>query len=300
MKKTLLWIMTLAMAGCASTTGVHETWKDFVAKTPSQNVPNNLAGVIFYRTADALPGKAVNIYVNEEYLASLLPGGYQQAAICPNNQKIGADFTGTDPAYQRKAHVGQSYNLAANEIVYFAVTSDGQGGATVQPVDVVTGQNAIASLARQNQTLPRLDRKRYCDTPLKQYTLDASALFHFDKSDYANMLPKGKAEIQAIAQDMQQYNTQVQRIAVIGYTDPEGSDSYNMALSQRRAATVKQALEANGISGNLIQPEGRGEQNLVVTDCQARFPKDRTARQACNQPNRRVEISLYGTQAVSE
>lgn len=285
--------------GCSSSKTNMETWTDFSNTSPTEQVPPNLASVIFYRAPEAVAGQSVNIYANNEYITSLLPGAYQQVAICPENQLIYADFAKQDPAYVRKHSLGINYNLEPEQIFFFEVAPDAQNGVTVRPIDPHTGQQAVQALKRQNHTLPRLDRKATCGQKmLKQYTLEASALFRFDKSDYANMLPKGKAEIQAISQDMQQYMEQITNISVIGHTDPDGSDSYNFKLSQDRALTVKQALESNGISGSLINTEGRGETQLIVHDCEAKHPKNRESRLACNQPNRRVEINVYGSQTV--
>ena len=147
---------------------------------------------------------------------------------------------------------------------------------------------------QQGHTLPRVQLK--CAVPLKTYTLQASALFPFDKSDYASMLPQGKEEIRKVAQDIAASKANVDRIEVVGHTDPEGSDMYNQALSQRRADTVRMALSQSQLPGSQIVAHGRGEKQLLVSDCRARFPRDAKQRMACDQPNRRVEITLYGTQ----
>ena len=93
---------------------------------------------------------------------------------------------------------------------------------------------------------------------------------------------------------------ELDRIEVTGYTDPEGSDAYNLALSRDRANTVKQALLESKLPASAISAHGKGEQDLVVTDCRARFPKNRAQLNLCNQPNRRVEIVLFGANAVSK
>ncbi len=46
---------------------------------------------------------------------------------------------------------------------------------------------------------------------------------------------------------------------VDGHTDASGSDSYNMTLSQRRAASVVRFLEAAGISADRLKAQGHGE-----------------------------------------
>ena len=70
------------------------------------------------------------------------------------------------------------------------------------------------------------------------------------------------------------------KIIIEGHTDSIGSDSYNDALSERRAAAVATELESRGISADQIQSRGMGKQYPVATNA---TPEGR-------QQNRRVEI----------
>lgn len=54
----------------------------------------------------------------------------------------------------------------------------------------------------------------------------------------------------------------VSTVRVVGYTDTSGSPRYNIGLSNRRAAVVRDALVAAGIPATLIATEGLGETNL--------------------------------------
>ncbi len=67
-----------------------------------------------------------------------------------------------------------------------------------------------------------------------------------------------------------------------GHTDSRGSDSYNLNLSNERAASVRTYLTTIGISGARLTSEGYGETRPVESN------KTAAGRQA----NRRVEISL--------
>jgi outer membrane protein OmpA-like peptidoglycan-associated protein len=69
---------------------------------------------------------------------------------------------------------------------------------------------------------------------------------------------------------------------VIGYTDPIGTDKYNMGLSERRARSTKDALVKAGVPANKIVLEARGETNLV------KIAKGIEA----NAPNRRAEVEV--------
>ncbi len=72
------------------------------------------------------------------------------------------------------------------------------------------------------------------------------------------------------------------RITATGHTDTSGPESYNMALSLRRANTVKDALVRDGVPATAINVVGLGEKGLLVP----------TADGVREPQNRRVEIVL--------
>jgi peptidoglycan-associated lipoprotein len=54
------------------------------------------------------------------------------------------------------------------------------------------------------------------------------------------------------------------RITIEGFADPRGTTSYNLALSQRRAEAVRDALMENGLVNAQLNVVGYGETRLVV------------------------------------
>jgi outer membrane protein OmpA-like peptidoglycan-associated protein len=72
------------------------------------------------------------------------------------------------------------------------------------------------------------------------------------------------------------------RITATGHTDTSGPEAYNMALSLRRANTVKDALVREGVPATAIAVIGRGEAGLLV----------KTADGVREPQNRRVEIVI--------
>jgi OmpA family len=77
------------------------------------------------------------------------------------------------------------------------------------------------------------------------------------------------------------------RITATGHTDSSGPNSYNMALSLRRANAVRDALMQQGVPATAISVVGRGEEELLVpTGDGVREPQ-----------NRRVVIQIDGAQA---
>ena len=71
------------------------------------------------------------------------------------------------------------------------------------------------------------------------------------------------------------------KFSIIGHTDRSGSDSYNDALSKRRAEAVSARMQAAGLGASALMVSGRGEAE----------PKVSTADGERNPTNRRVEIT---------
>ena len=99
--------------------------------------------------------------------------------------------------------------------------------------------------------------------------------FDFDKS---NLTPRALDIVKEAARVAK--TGQNAKVTCIGHTDTVGPARYNMALSLRRANTVKDALVREGIAAGSIAVIGRGEEALLVpTKDGVREPQ-----------NRRVEI----------
>ena len=71
---------------------------------------------------------------------------------------------------------------------------------------------------------------------------------------------------------------------VTGHTDVSGGEQHNQALSEARAATVRQALIDRGIDASIIDSSGEGELDALIPDATTR---DQRAR------NRRVTIEWF-------
>jgi opacity protein-like surface antigen len=74
----------------------------------------------------------------------------------------------------------------------------------------------------------------------------------------------------------------VQNIRVVGHTDSSGNAAYNMALSQRRAKDARDELVRQGVAGEIITSEGKGETELFV----------QTGDGVKEQLNRRTEVLI--------
>jgi OmpA-OmpF porin, OOP family len=122
-------------------------------------------------------------------------------------------------------------------------------------------------------------------------SVSADALFAFGRYDVDDILPDGRNELSAIAEQLKDLD----QVRVLGHTDRIGSDAANQLLSQRRAETVREYLISRSVSANSITAEGRGERE-PVKDCDNAMSRENLI--ACLAPNRRVHITAAGTRTV--
>jgi outer membrane protein OmpA-like peptidoglycan-associated protein len=108
-------------------------------------------------------------------------------------------------------------------------------------------------------------------------TISGSVLF---ASNQTILLPSAKAKLSEIADVL--LTTRERHLIVEGYTDSQGSNNFNLDLSQRRAEAVRNYLIEKGYEGDLIVANGLGESNPVGNN---NNPEGRAN-------NRRVEIII--------
>ena len=96
----------------------------------------------------------------------------------------------------------------------------------------------------------------------------------------ATLRPGGQRVVARLAEFLREYPERT--LAIEGFTDSVGNDSYNQVLSERRAAAVRLALMDAGIAASRIDVRGYGEQYPVASND---TPEGR-------QRNRRVEVVI--------
>ncbi|SMO68085.1 OmpA family protein [Ruegeria faecimaris] len=99
-------------------------------------------------------------------------------------------------------------------------------------------------------------------------------------TDSSTVRPALRSDLVRVGQNLVRYpNSAVQ---VIGHTDSDGEASYNQALSERRARSVADVLQANGVNGARISTIGLGENRPAASN----LTPEGKAR------NRRVDIEI--------
>ena len=130
---------------------------------------------------------------------------------------------------------------------------------------------------------------------IEKVTLTSDVLFEFGKS---TLRDSGKQKLDELAGRIGGAN--VEEIVAVGHADRIASENYNQKLSEERANAVKVYLTDKGVSPQLIKAEGKGE-SAPVADCQKMGPERASNKKLvnCLQPDRRVEIEVFGTRESS-
>lgn len=132
------------------------------------------------------------------------------------------------------------------------------------------------------ETLPGAEVERVGDG-IKVTMNESIVNFAFDSS---NLTSTAQANLDKLAKVlMDNVDTNVN---IYGYTDSKGSDDYNLALSQRRAAAVKSYLSGKGIAASRLFTMGMGEQDPVASN-------DTDEGRA---KNRRVEFAITANEKM--
>ena len=102
-------------------------------------------------------------------------------------------------------------------------------------------------------------------------------MFDFDSS---NLKTAAKENVRTLAASLNEYPGT--DIKIVGHTDNKGAESYNMSLSERRAAAVKAYAVAQGVPSARLSTLGKGLSEPIADNA------TETGRAA----NRRVEIVI--------
>jgi outer membrane protein OmpA-like peptidoglycan-associated protein len=115
-----------------------------------------------------------------------------------------------------------------------------------------------------------------------QVTFESGLLFDFD-SDVVR--EQARSNLRNLAASLDKYPNS--DLLIVGHTDDVGTDSYNQALSERRARAAADFLAAQGVAPSRLRATGLGETEPVVAN-------ESDANRA---RNRRVEVAIYASQA---
>jgi len=116
-------------------------------------------------------------------------------------------------------------------------------------------------------------------------TFESGILFDVDKSDLRPVAQQNLTELAAILIKYDDTN-----ILIEGHTDSDGTDEYNLQLSERRARSVQSYLAMNSVTSARMTIMGYGESQPVADNM---TPEGKQA-------NRRVEVAIMANEDLKE
>jgi outer membrane protein OmpA-like peptidoglycan-associated protein len=204
---------------------------------------------------------------------------------------------------EKGAGIGALGGAAAGGIIGAAVGHPGAGAAIGGALGLGAGalvgdqlQGQEIKQAEQQKALDQqradIEKNRQLIEELKKRNIEAretsrgvavnlpSVNFEFDRAD---LTPDGMAKVDQIANIIRR-DAPNRRVTVEGHASRESAaqETYNQRLSERRANTVADALERNGVNNKNISSQGLG----------TRAPIASNDSESGRQQNRRVEVII--------
>jgi OOP family OmpA-OmpF porin len=315
--KIWAWVCCLAFVGVAhaqpQTPGVTAPLGE------GFKVPRMLAKeqtrLVFYRLSTDTSSGVASVYINGVYQASLQSGAFTELCMPPATVEVGARMVTNGAQSRDEMDVVNSLILKGGDDLFVRVSEPTTGRAAFVAVKPEQALPELVKLRAQQHTVSRVPNSQVCqDAPkvatppvkapaketsmkVQTITLEADALFDFGKSDVASIPPKGHRILNHLVDRIKSEFGRGDRvrIQIVGYADSFGSDATNMRLSKERAAAIKAYFVQGGLSASSIKTDGRGDHGRVITTCGTKLTPENVA---CNKPNRRVVVTVFGSSAA--
>lgn len=206
----------------------------------------------------------------------------------PSKREVGA-LGGAGLGAAAGAIIGSATGHAA-EGAAIGGALGGLGGAVVGDQLQAEDQRLDAQqqeLARNRELIEELKRKNLevRETGRGVVVNLPDILFDFNKSTLAS---GSRAKVRDIADVLDGPRVRNRRISVEGHTDSIGGEQYNQRLSERRAAAVASALEAEGVASARLATKGFGKKYPIAPNKNSDGSDNPQGRAR----NRRVEVII--------
>jgi len=198
---------------------------------------------------------------------------------------------GSKASWGKPEHIPYPINSTSDDFWY--ISKDGLTGYFSSDRENGEGNDDIYSFSFKTPKTPKKPKPNpqpeltTSDTPPKQYETGSSFVLsniYYDL-DKSNIRPDAAVELDKLVVILKEHPTM--KIELSSHTDSRAPDDYNMALSQRRAASAVAYLVSKGITKNRMIAKGYGETRLV-NKCANGVP----CSEAEHQLNRRTEVKI--------
>jgi peptidoglycan-associated lipoprotein len=173
----------------------------------------------------------------------------------------------------------QSSKFAVIFIALFSLAACSSTSDEAAPEPVVADtESAADAAARRNQQLAEEERAKAAAAEQRKVAAALNTkVFYFD-FDISEFRAADREVLALHAKDLAANSNK--RIRLEGHADERGTREYNLALGERRAASILNYLIVNGAARRQIEVVSYGEER----------PADRGTNDSAYQQNRRVEV----------
>ena len=212
---------------------------------------------------------------NHKAVAVLVAASFALSGCASLNNKEKGGIIGAAGGAVAGGAIGRANGSTAKGAILGAVV----GGAA----GMIIGHQMDKQAAELKQNIPGAVVERVGEGI--QVTFASGLLFDFD-SDVVRT--EARTNLRNLAASLGKYPGS--ELLIAGHTDSVGTDSYNLALSQRRSEAAVVYLASQGVDRARMTARGLGETEPVA-------PNETDAGRS---KNRRVEVAIYASEAQRE
>jgi len=287
--KSLILAGSVFLAACSSmpttTATLDEARADFVAANNNPAVSSN-APLEFRQASEALDRanqaaakrESLDTIDRLAYVAKQRIATAQEVAKAKSAEAEIANASRERDRVQLEARTAEAERAKRDAAAAQAQVATAQAQAADAQAQAQAAQQQAAMLAERTQRLEAILVELHAQKTERGMVVTIGDVL-FD-TDRAELNANGVATVRKLAEVMAQNPERT--VLVEGFTDSTGSSAHNKDLSERRAASVAQALTGLGVPRERVAARGYGEAYPVASNDSA----------STRQQNRRVEIVL--------
>jgi outer membrane protein OmpA-like peptidoglycan-associated protein len=294
--KSLVFAGSIFLAACSSmpttTATLDEARADFVAANNNPQVSSN-APLEFRQASEALDRanqaaakrESLDTIDRLAYVAKQRIATAQEVAKAKTAEAEIADASRQRDRVQLEARTAEADRAKRDAAQAQAQVATAQAQAADAQAQAQMAQQQSAQLAERSARLEAILVELHAQKTERGMVVTIGDVL-FD-TDRAELNANGVATVRKLAEVMAQNPDR--SVLVEGFTDSTGSTAHNKDLSERRAASVAQALTGLGVPRERVATRGYGEGYPVASNDSA----------STRQLNRRVEIVLSNEGATA-
>ena len=153
-------LLVLTLFSTSTLSAKIEQWDTFKNEDISHYYTKNEISEMIVARPDKVKGQAINVYVDGEYVTSLLAGAYTSELVCPGTHRISLAYTNVSSRYKEKRKGGQYFTFEPKRKYHFRIVQAGKSlmikPLTSQEIEEIQDHYR----KKQHHTISRLSKRK--------------------------------------------------------------------------------------------------------------------------------------------